>query len=270
MTRPDGVEIYWERRGEGPDVVVAPYFMGMPDSVQPFLDEMAADHTVTRFDGRGTGHSTRQGPHDMETGAADLEAVLDEVCEGPAVVVGIADACNRAVRVAASRPDLVAAVLAPGAAPIPRAALRDVDAMAGSDAVVGALIDTLENYYASGLRTMLEAANPQMSDDELKARIEAQVDYLPQEVAVARIKTWINDNPFEQSQSMGERLVVLTSPGAASPWWPSVEDMVRLVAELLPEARIEEAEDGLVSRPEQAAEIVRSITANVGVRAGEG
>ncbi len=185
-------------------------------------------------------------------------------------MVGIADGCNRAVRVAAARPELVAAVLAPGAAPLPRDSLRDVDAMAGSDTVVGALIDTLENYYASGLRTLLDAANPQMSEDELKARIDAQAEYLPQDVAVGRLRAWITDNPFQEARSLGSRLIVLTSPGAASPWWPSVEDMVRLVAELLPEARVEEAEDGLVTRPDQAAAIVRSVTAGMGVPAVEG
>ncbi len=260
LARPDGIELHWESVGTGPPVVIAPYFMGNPGSLRPFVAELSRDHEVIRFDGRGTGDSTRSGPHDMETGAADLEAVIEEACSSPAVVIGVADSCNRAVRVAHSRPDLVSVIVSPGAAPLPRSALQGVDAMAGSDTVVNALLDTLENYYVSGLRTLLADANRQMTEDELRVRVEEQLDYLPQDVAITRLRTWLSDDPHQQARELGSRLIVLASPGAMNPWWPPTEDVRRLIAEHLPEARVEEVDDGLVSAPGQAAAIVRSIT----------
>jgi pimeloyl-ACP methyl ester carboxylesterase len=260
LTTSDGVRLHWYATGEGPPVVIPPYVLGMPGSVQPFVDEVSRDHTVVAFDARGTGQSQRVGPHDMETGTADLEAVIEEACDEPAVIVAMADACNRAVRVAARRPDLVAAVITPGAAPLNRVALRDVDAMAGSDSVVGALFETLEGYYASGIRTILTSANAQLSEDEVRTRVETLVDYLPQEVAVGRLRDWIDDDPEDPARSLGDKLIVLTSDNVVRPWWPSEGELVGLMRDRLPEARIEHVDDGVVSRPDQAAAILRAVT----------
>jgi pimeloyl-ACP methyl ester carboxylesterase len=260
VSRPDGVELNAYAVGEGPPVVIAPYLMGMPDGVAPFVAEMSRDHTVIRFDGRGTGESTRVGPFDMKTGADDLEAVVEALCDGPAVVIGIADSANRAVRVAAARPELIAAVISPGTAPIHRQALEGIDAMAGSDTVVGALLENLGSYYASAVRTLVDSANPQMSEDELRERVEGVIDYLPQETAVGRLQNWIGDDAEEEARAIGGKLIVLTSENVVQPWWPSEEDVLRLIAERLPEARVEHIDDGLVTRPDQTAAIVREVT----------
>jgi pimeloyl-ACP methyl ester carboxylesterase len=77
LERPDGVRIHWERRGSGPLVVLAPYATFHPSAYDPLEDELLPDHTVVRYDDRGTGASDRAGPYDMETGADDLEAVIE-------------------------------------------------------------------------------------------------------------------------------------------------------------------------------------------------
>jgi pimeloyl-ACP methyl ester carboxylesterase len=260
ISRPDGAELHVEVRGEGPLVVVAPYWTGVPESVQPFIDEIGQDHRVVLYDARGTGNSTRQGPYDMETGAADLEAVI-EALGGPAVVVALADATNRAVRVAARRPDLAGAVISPGTVPVGRTALSGFESLAGSDTVLGALIDTLETYYESGIRNIVSSGNPQMTEDEIRERVGRTVGYCPREVSVARLRAWVDDEPLEDSRAIGDRLIVLLAPGAGRPWFPDVDQMRAAAGELVPEAAVEFVEDGLVSRPDLAAAIVRRLTA---------
>jgi pimeloyl-ACP methyl ester carboxylesterase len=265
ISRPDGVELHVEQRGDGPLVLMAPYWTGVPESVQPFIDEISRDHRVVVYDARATGESTRQGPHDMETGSDDLEAVIDAF-GGPAVVVAFADACNRAVRVAARRPELATTVIAPGSIPLGRRALRGFDSLAGSNTVLKALIDTLESYYASGIRNIVTSANPQMSEEEIRERVERLVSYIPRDVSVARLKAWIDDEPQRYAQAIGDRLIVLLVPGAVTPWFPDADQMRHVAAREVPEARIEMLEDGLVSRPDLAAAVVRGVTAPLRVQ----
>jgi pimeloyl-ACP methyl ester carboxylesterase len=77
LERPDGVELHWDQRGEGPLVVLAPYWSGHPGVYEALLADLARDHRVVTWDARGTGESTRTGPYDMETDCSDLEAIVD-------------------------------------------------------------------------------------------------------------------------------------------------------------------------------------------------
>src|SRR5436190_11452828 len=128
VQRPDGVELHWDGQGEGPLVVLVPYWSGHPGVYEGLLSDLARDHRVAAFDARGTGASTRRGPYDMETDGADLEAVLETLGQG-AVILSIADGANRAVRVGALRPDLVAGVVAIGAGPFARAQFAGGDSL---------------------------------------------------------------------------------------------------------------------------------------------
>ena len=82
----------------------------------------ASDGAELHWEERGTGASERVGPYDLETATKDLEAVADAVGGAPMIVVGIMDGVNKAVRVAARRPDLISHVLASGGAPLGRRA----------------------------------------------------------------------------------------------------------------------------------------------------
>ena len=90
LTRDDGIEIHWQEGGSGPLVVLAPYCISYPGVFDPLVAQLESDHRVVRYDDRGTGASTRQGPYDMETGAADLAALV-EALGGGAVVVAMAE-----------------------------------------------------------------------------------------------------------------------------------------------------------------------------------
>jgi|SRR5215207_5078338 len=259
IERPDGVKIHWEQEGAGPLVVFAPYCNSHPSAYDPLAAELGADHRIVLYDDRGTGASDRTGPYDMETGAADLEAVLEEA-GGPAVVVTLADTTHRAARVAARRPDLVDAVVAPGGSPAGRKELEGSDAMVASDSVLDAFFSMGETDYRGTLRTVLTGANPQMSEDEVRERVRLTFEYMPHEVAVARWRAWADDDATEAGRACGDRLWLLYSENMSGGWFPSGEEGRRLAQRQFPEAHVLEVEDGMVSRPDLVAEVVRRVT----------
>jgi pimeloyl-ACP methyl ester carboxylesterase len=260
LQREQGVEIHLEERGDGPLVVLAPYAILHPSVFDPIAAELARDHRVIRYDDRGAGQSTRTGPHDMTTGAADLAAVI-EASGGAAVILGMGDACNRAVRVGAEQPELIEAIVAPGGTPAGRDTLEGSEAMASSDTVVNAFIGMCETDYRSALRSLVTAGNPQMSEDEIRERVGLQAEYQPQETAVARLRAWVDDDASEPARACGDRLWMLWSENMGGGWFPTGEEAMRLSRRLFPDAHVEQIEDGIMSRPDATAAVVRRITA---------
>jgi pimeloyl-ACP methyl ester carboxylesterase len=261
LTRDDGVEIHWEQRSEaaGPLVVISPHANGHPTVFEPLISDLGSDHRLISYDARGYGRSTRTGPHDMETGAADLAAVA-EAAGGGAVVIGLADASSRGVRVAARRPDLVSAVVGPGTAPVGIGLLGQSDTLVASESVIDALFEQLATDYRGAVRALMTATNPQMSEDEVRDRVNAQEEYAPQEAVLGRLRAWAEDDATEFSRQIGDRLWLLRSDQIAGPWFPAGDEMHRLIEPVLPKAHHEKIADGIVSRPDLTAEIVRRIT----------
>jgi pimeloyl-ACP methyl ester carboxylesterase len=255
IRRPDGAEIWWEERGEGPLVVFAIQFFGMPSTFEGLINDLERDHRVVTYHVRGTGRSSREGPFDLDTDAADLRALIEELGP-PAIVVALADGANRSVRLAVERPELVSHVLAPGGNPLGRVAAQGTEALAASDAVVNALLGMLETDYRSGLRTMMDTANPQLDEEGLRERVNTTVDHVPHEVAVTRMRQWVNDDVAEESRALGDRLWIIEH--GKNPWFPI--EVARKTQELLPEARVEEVEDGPLSRPDLTAAFVREAS----------
>jgi pimeloyl-ACP methyl ester carboxylesterase len=259
LARDDGVEIHWEARGEGPSVVLASYWSGHPGVYRKLLDDLSADHRTVIYDARGNGASTPRGPHDMETEAADLLAVV-EAAGGPAVIIATADGCNRAVRIGAARPDLAAAVASLGVPPFALQTFEGTDSMLGSDTVVGAFLEMAQRDYRGALRTLLTVTNPQMTEDELRERVAFQAEYSPRDAAVGRLRAWMEDDPREAAREVAERLWIVTSRDVAEGWLPSFEKLQAITRETLPEARTEVLADGAISRPDLTAAVVRRLT----------
>jgi pimeloyl-ACP methyl ester carboxylesterase len=257
LQRPDGVELYFEERGEGPLIVFALQFFAYPAVFEGLIDDLVRDHRLVTYDMRGSGSSTRQGPYDMATDVADLGAVIEAV-GGPALVIGTGDGANRAVRLAAERPDLVTMVVTPGGNPVGRVAAEGSDALVDSPSVLEALVGMIETDYRGALRTMVAGANPQMGEEEARERVARVVEYCPQEAGVARLRAWIDDRVLAQARKLGERLWILLLK-ERNPWFPP-ETKTR-TRELLPEARIEMIDGGSISRPDLTAAVVRQITA---------
>lgn len=262
LNRPDGVEIHWEQRGEGPPVVISPHAWALPELFDPLIAELEGECRIVRYDARGTGRSSRNGPHDMETGAADLVAVVEEAGP-PAVVAAMADAGGRAARAGAEHPDEVAAVVAIGTAPISIEELRGTDALVASPTVVDAFLDMLATDYRGAIRPLMTAVNSQWSEQEVRDRLDKQVDHTPQDVMVERIRAWSEDDPGEFGRRLGGRLWMLLSPDTAGPWFPSPGTLDADLRRLLPEGRRHDIEDGIITRPELTADVIRTVLAEV-------
>jgi pimeloyl-ACP methyl ester carboxylesterase len=255
LERPDGVTICWDEKGAGPGVLVSRIAYGAPETLRGLIDDLAADHRVVIPDLRGTGRSSRRGPYDFGTDLADFAAVLEE--SGPVeVAVGLGDGTLRSVELAAKRPDLVDSVVLSGYAPLFRGERVDAYGLAGSGQVLGALLQLLETDYRSGIRTVLETGNPDLDDASIRARLEAVVANCSHEAAVARVRNWIEYDVGESAVALGERLWILHHP--RNPWFPA--ELVEGIPTLLPEAHLEQVEDGAVSRPELTSAVVRRIT----------
>jgi pimeloyl-ACP methyl ester carboxylesterase len=255
---PDELELHYETRGEGPLVVIAHPCMSVPTAFDALGDELAADHRVVVYDPRGCGESTPSGPYDIPTDARDLAGLLAGLGD-KAVVVAFGDALHRAVEASAIEPGLVSAVVSPGVAALGSG--RDYegvvdDGLASSPAVVGALVKLFENDYRSGLRTTVEGGNPQFTPDQVQARIDAVVAYSPLEATLGRLRGWISHDSREAGRALGDRLWMLVFGG--NMWFPA--ELTDAIRRDVPEARIEQVEDGAVSRPDLTAGIVRRIT----------
>jgi pimeloyl-ACP methyl ester carboxylesterase len=259
LERPDGVKIHWEEKGSGPLVVLAPYAVAYPAVYDPLEANLVRDHRVVRYDDRGSGASDHAGPYDMETGAGDLEAVLEQV-GAPAVVIALGDAVHRAARVAARRPDLVDALVVPGGNPAGRKRLRDSDVLVTSDSVLDAFLSMGATDYRGALRSAVTAGNPQMREDEVRERVSRQVEYQPQEIAVARWRAWAEDDATDAGRACGDRLWLLYSEDTTGGWFPAGEEGRRIARRLFPEAHVVEVEDGMISRPDLTGACVRRVT----------
>ncbi len=258
LQRPDGVTISWEATGEGPAVVIAPPCFSLPAIFKPLVVELEGDHRVITYDPRGTGDSTRTGPYDMLSDADDLAALVEEAVGEPTVLVAVGDGVHRAVHAAAMLPKLVPAVICPGVMPLgSQADYPHVgEGLASSTEVVGALVQLLESDYRSGMRSAVQAANPQHSEEELRERLAATLAYASHEATLGRLRGWINDDAREAARILGDRLWVLYFAGNA--WFPP--ELAQTVKREAPEAHIAEIENGVISRPDITAGYVRRIT----------
>ena len=132
--------------------------------------------------------------------------------------------------------------------------------------MVEAFSEMLESNFRGAMRNMMEATNTQASEDELRERVDTQAEFHPQQAAVARFRGWVDDDPRAEARAIGERLWIFTAPDIAGPWLPPSDVLQRLTAENLPDARVVqiESESGPVSHPEEAAAMVRRVSASVG------
>ncbi len=115
--------------------------------------------------------------------------------------------------------------------------------------------------YRTALRAVVPRGNRQMSEDEVRERVDVQEAYCPKETAVARLHAWWDDDPFEEARALGGRLWLAWIDGIAPDFFPPVAQMQRLSSRVLPDAHVEVIEDGIISRPDLTAGIVRRISA---------
>ena len=165
---------------------------------------------------------------------------------------------NVAVRVAARRPDLIAALVTvqpAAAAMLPRSELSESGVIAASDSVIEMLMQMMISEPRTALRTVLAATNPDLDDDELRQRVARVSEYMLAEAAKERAAAWIADDPSEHARALGDRLLIIHSE--AEPLFEGA--LVARVAELYPAARIEQLSGGPISRPDLVAARIRRV-----------
>lgn len=252
LGRPDGVEIYWEEAGEGPGVLICNTFNLA--TLDRLVARLAEARRVVFYEPRGVGRSTRQGPYDMGTGVEDIEALLEQT--GPVeVTLGVGDGAHRAIRIADARPDLVERVVFTSTA-LGRPGEQDAPGFSGSTQVLYALMGLMRRDYRSGLRQMLSGSADGDEDFE-RERAEQLAKVVPQEAAIGYLEAWISAGSVEVARRLGNRLTVLAYGGNA--WFPL--EMYESLRNALPEAYFEVVEDGPMTRPDLAAEVLLRVSA---------
>lgn len=258
LRRPDGATIEWWVDGEeGPLVAIALMALHPPFVCRRITEDLARDHRVLNYHLRGTGRSSRVGPYDIETDAADLAALVEEA-GGDALVIALGDGARRSVKAAAVRPDLIHTVAVSGEFPLGRIGEPgSQDALANSPAVLDALLGLLATDYRAGLRTMLASSG---EDDwhrqAMRDRMDAIEAHSPPEAGVPRMVSWVEDESRSEGQALGDRLWYLHYPGNA--WFQGSLEIVRWS---LPEAQLVAVPDGVINRPAENAAAIRRIVA---------
>ncbi len=251
-------EIHWEAQGSGPPVLIVHQVLwSYPQVYADLIEDLSHDHRVVTYDPRGCGASTREGPYDTETDAADLLGVAEAV-GGGATAMTVGYGFNLAARVGATRPDLiptVASVQPAAAAMLPRSELRESDVMAASDSVMELLMGMLKGDPRTALRSILTATNPDLGGDEVRDRVDRVSEYMDPRAARERAEAWIADDPSEHARALGDRLWIVHS----GPEHLFEGTLAARVAELYPEAHIEQLEGGPISQPGRYAERIRRL-----------
>ncbi|MFL5819936.1 MAG: alpha/beta fold hydrolase [Solirubrobacteraceae bacterium] len=255
LERPGGIGLHWEQRGDGPLVVVGGMFNTPPSVLDGLMADLAADHKVVTYDLRGNGRSTRAGPYDVATDAEDLGAVI-EAADPPAVVVALGYGVHPAVRLTAARPDLVTAIVVSGTLPLSRAPGQAEGGLSASGSVLQAFTTMYDVDHRAAMRTTVSSGNPNLTEDQIRDRVEEMVEYSPAEAGAARLRSWIADDLSEDGAAMGDRLWVLYYEG--NPWFPAA--LAEGMRDVLPNAHFQAVEDGAISRPDLTAAAVRRIT----------
>ena len=109
-----GAELYFERRGGGPLLILHAAPMDA-DSFAPAAELLAVDHTVVTSDPRGVNRSAVDDPDrdvSPDERADDLARLIEHVDAGPAVVFGSSGGAVSALALLQRRPDLVTTVIA--------------------------------------------------------------------------------------------------------------------------------------------------------------
>jgi pimeloyl-ACP methyl ester carboxylesterase len=255
VDRPGGVRLFWQAAGDGPGLLLVLSYIQHPTVLEGLLAELWAGHRIVRYDARGAGESTREGPYDMQTDVDDLIAIAE--AGGPiAAVIANGDATNRAVHAAAQRPDLLPVVVSLETVPLLPGQAAGTESLISSGTVLDALVAMMRADYRSGLTAAVQRGNPEASGDEVRERVDATVAYIDHQASLGRLEAWIHDNPGDDPHVLGERLLVAYE--GSGQWFP--QDLTERGLDVLPDARFVKLEGGAITRPELTAAVVRGVT----------
>lgn len=115
---PDGTKIAYATSGTGPKIMRAGHFLTHLEVDwksmiwRPYLDALGQDHTLVRYDQRGTGLSDRSLCNiDLESHVADLEAVANAVGLDRFPLIALSQGVPVAIQFAARNPERVSCLV---------------------------------------------------------------------------------------------------------------------------------------------------------------
>ena len=101
----DGSELYWEKCGSGPPLILGAGLGGAGTWWDPNVGALSERFTIYTFDQRGTGRSSRVPVDSIEQMSADLVAVMDDACLESAHYLGHSTGGAIGVATALDHPD---------------------------------------------------------------------------------------------------------------------------------------------------------------------
>lgn len=151
----DGVTIRASRGGRGQLLVLCPGLLTTQADLHELIGLLRRNHDVVAFDLRGHGLSSSADRYTFEAFLGDLEAVMLELGQSPAVLVGHSLGADLAVHYAAEHPDAVAGlVLLDGANPVPEPLFTEAD-LPEFRAMAEGLRDELEQARGTARQVLL-------------------------------------------------------------------------------------------------------------------
>ncbi len=123
-TTEDGVRIAYCAEGEGPPLLMTPFFNEsfslhhLVPEVDRLLQPLRSNRRVILYDPRGTGLSERDAPIDAQSGDLDLQAVVRASCTEPVAIWAYFTYVFAAVRFAVQSPDAVERLVLCSAMPV--------------------------------------------------------------------------------------------------------------------------------------------------------
>lgn len=104
----DGLEVFYERRGQGDPVLLVHGLGSSTEDWEPQVDALAREFTVIAYDVRGHGRTAKPAQaYSVAQFAADAAALIAALGTGPVHVVGLSMGGMIAFQLAADHPELV-------------------------------------------------------------------------------------------------------------------------------------------------------------------
>jgi aminoacrylate hydrolase len=111
VTIRDGAELYWEKHGSGPALILGSGLGGIASYWEPNRAALAEHFTLYLFDQRGTGSSSKLPVASVEQMSADLVAVMDDAGLASAHYLGHSTGGAIGVATALDHPDRIRSLM---------------------------------------------------------------------------------------------------------------------------------------------------------------
>ena len=255
----NGLRIHVESAGEGEPVVLVHGSWGDHLNWDPLVAEIPEGFRVIRYDRRGHSRSERPpGQGNVGEDVADLAAIVETVARGPAHVVGNSFGASIALRLAASRPELLRS-LAVHEPPLWELAPDEPGVRSLDDAVRPVLRRLAAGDWEGGARTFAEAIvfGPGAWDAGMPDRLKATF--------LANAPTFLDESRDPEAYGIDTaRLAAFTEPtllSAGDRSAPGFHAVIERLAAALPHAeRAMMAEAGHVPYATHPAEYAALLT----------